>query len=266
MIKEMYKTGFNWCFKYGKGAVSVLFVGLFLEISKELVNKYFGININDIFLPEHFSVYGSILFCLIIFIEAWVSLEFLSYIYKGETEEKYDFILFDKAKPYMIPAFMGAFMLNITMLLLMNFITLFVEMMKLSERFAGVFLMITVLVLLLFILPLWMWFYLRLSFYFEAIIVNSMKDPILAFKESFKITKGRVWDIIRVVVLPVVLVAIVFIVVISIIQKDGCPSCDFIGFASAIIQPLLIAVGLALYIEFRKNPIKEPENEEQMEE
>ncbi|MBU2530503.1 MAG: hypothetical protein KKD35_05630 [Elusimicrobia bacterium] len=263
MLKEMYGKGFNWCLKYSKGAILVLLVYLLLEIAKKLINKYFGININDIFLPEHFSIYGSIIFCFMFLVETWVNLEFLNYIYKGESEEKYSFILFNKVKAYIMPAFIGGLILNLVMLLPVLAILKILNILKVTGSSRGI-LAVLLPILILFVVPFIIWFSLRLSFYFEVIIINSIKNPILALKESFKITNGRLWDIIRVLVLPALLVGVVFVVLPSIIQKMGCSSCDFEGYAGAIAHPLFAAVSLALYLEFRKNPAKENEGEKEI--
>ena len=261
MLKEMYKTGYNWCLKYGKGAILVLSVYLFLEIAKKLIKKYFGVDIDAIALPEHFGLYGAIGFCFMLLIQSWVNLEFLNYIYKGETGQKYYFVVFDKVRPYIMPVFIGSFILNLIMILPVILMVMSSEMGSLSEGYEKSLWVILTLVFLLFVFPLVIVFLLRLSFYIEVIIINSIKDPVLALKESFKITKGRVWDIIRVLVLPMVLAAIVVAILTNIIQKTGCSFCDFMGFAGAIIQPLLAAVSLALYLEFRKNPIKKSNGE-----
>lgn len=262
----MYKTGYSWCFKYGKGAILVLLVYLFLEISKKLINKYFGIDVNSVFIPGYFSFYGIIVFFLALFIEAWVGLEFLNYIYNGENEKKYVFVIFNKVKPYILPVFIGSLILNLIILVPMFSIGIISEMSNLYKGVAGVlWLILLLLIFLLFILPFAIWLSLRLFFYFEVIIVNSIKDPILALKESFKITKGKVWIIIRIIILPIFLAAIIVLILSKIVQEMGCSSCEFIGFASAIVQPLLAAVSLALYLEFRKNPVKETKGEKHIE-
>ncbi|MEA3307765.1 MAG: hypothetical protein U9Q34_08275 [Elusimicrobiota bacterium] len=266
MFNRMYKTGFNWCFKYGKGASLVLFVGLFLEITKQLINKYFGIDVDGFFLLESFSLSGGVIFCFTFLVQSWVNLEFLNYIYKGENEEKHGFSIFNNVKPYIIPAFLGSFILNLIMIVPTIFMSVVGEMASLSKGSAKGFWFVLLIVFLLFVLPLVIILSLRLSFYLEVIIVNSIKDPILALKESFKITKGRVWDIIRILILPVLLITIVVIVLAIIIQKTDCFVCDYAGLAGAIVHPLLVAVSFALYLEFKKNPIREPENKDQVEE
>jgi hypothetical protein len=265
MLKEMYKTGYSWCFKYGKGAILVLLVYLLLEIAKKLINKYFGIDVNSVFIPGYFSFYGIIVFFLALFIEAWVGLEFLNYIYRGENEKKYDFIVFNKVNAYILPAFIGSLILNLIMLVPMFSIVMVSEMANLYKGVVGVLWLILLLVIfLLFVLPFAIWLSLRLSFYLEVIIVNSIKDPILALKESFKITKGKVWSIIRILILPIFLALIIVIFLSKIVQEMGCSSCEFIGFASAIVKPLLLAVSFALYLEFKKDSVKESNPEEQI--
>ena len=264
MLKEMYKTGYNWCLKYGKGAILVLSVYLFLEIAKKLIKKYFGVDIDAIALPEHFGLYGAIVFCLMLLIQSWVNLEFLNYIYKGENEENHNFSIFNNVRLYIVPTFIGNLILNILMLMPMLAILKIIYMFKETGSSKGI-LVILLPVLILFVIPFVVWLNLRLSFYLEVIIINSIKNPILAFKESFKITKGRVWDIVRVLVLPALLVGLVVAVLSLAIQKTGCSFCELTGLGASLIHPLLAAVSLALYLEFRKNPVKESNAEARIE-
>ena len=164
MFSRMYKTGYNWCLKYWKGAILVFLVYLFLEIGREVINKYFGINVSDIFILKSFSLYGTIIFCLGLFIEAWVVLEFLNYIYKGEAEEKHEFAIFDKVKLYIIPAFIGSFILSFIMVLPTVCMSMSGEMFSVSEGSGKILWLILLLVFLLFVFPLSLWFALRLSF------------------------------------------------------------------------------------------------------